>query len=143
VRLIQSSLHEGLRKILEPLLGELISSRLLPEFGDPIGDLVKRWARCEPKALKEVERLLASAGLTMDAVMAQTLALKLDKVERIDRLIASAEARRNNCLHEIARHRETFGATLRLAAQEAEDAKFVEVRGEEFFELHGGAQFFP
>jgi hypothetical protein len=142
VSLIQSSLHEGLGKILEPLLEPLLGE-LSEDFGDPVGNLVKRWARCEPKALKEVERLLASAGLTMDDVMAQTLALKLDEVERIDRLIASAEARRNNCLHELARHRETLGATLRLAVQEAEDAKFVEVRGKEFFELHGGAQFHP
>jgi hypothetical protein len=130
--LLQSSLHEGLRKILEPLMSELTSSMVFPEMGpeedgDPVGDLAKRWARRQPKALKQVERVLASAALTMEAVTAQTFALKLDEVERIDRLLSSSEARRNNSLREIDRHRETLSTKLRLAAQEAEEFEFVEV----------------
>jgi hypothetical protein len=41
----------------------------------------------------------------MDSVMAQTLALKFDQVERIDRIIMGAEARRNAVLREVDRHR--------------------------------------
>ena len=44
----------------------------------------------------------------MDDVMAQTLQLTLDTVERVDRMLANAEARRNNVLLEIDRHRATL-----------------------------------
>jgi hypothetical protein len=47
--------------------------------------------------------------------------------ERIDRMSASAEARRNNALREIDRHRETVGAGARKAIDEVEDVEFREV----------------
>jgi hypothetical protein len=74
-----------------------------------------------------VDAILAKAGLTMDAMMAQTLARNIDGVERIDRLVASAEARRNVALREIDRHRAALGAALRQAADEAPDAEFKEI----------------
>jgi hypothetical protein len=89
--------------------------------------LSEQWARREQKALRAVNKLLEAAGLTMDAVMAQTLALKLDSVERLDRMLASAQARREAALREIDRHRQTLAASLRRAAVEVEDAEFVEV----------------
>jgi len=70
--------------------------------------------------------LLASADLTMDAVMAETLALELDKVERIDRMIMSAEARRNAVLREVDRHRASVAQALRQTPN-VEDAQVKEV----------------
>jgi hypothetical protein len=61
--------------------------------------------RRDSNAIEEVDKLLASAGLSMDAVMAQTLAIKLDQVERIDWMTMRAEARRNTVLREVDRHR--------------------------------------
>jgi hypothetical protein len=46
----------------------------------------------------------------MDAVMAQALSLKLDDIERIDRMIATAEGRRNAILREVDRHRTSMEA---------------------------------
>jgi hypothetical protein len=66
-------------------------------------ELAKAWAARDQNAIKRVDKLLASAGLTMDAVMAQTLSISLDDVERIDRMIATAEVRRNAILHEVDR----------------------------------------
>src|SRR3954452_651977 len=40
--------------------------------------LVEPWYARDPEALKNVDELLATAGLSMDAVMAQTLAKKLE-----------------------------------------------------------------
>ena len=84
--------HKGLRQILEPLM----------DWADA-RDLTEAWAARECAAIKRVDKLLASAGLTMDAVMAQTLSISLDDVERIDRMIATAEVRRNAILHEVDR----------------------------------------
>jgi hypothetical protein len=58
--------------------------------------------------------------------MAQALALKIDEVERIDRVVAGAEARLNVALREIYRHRATLAA-LRQAVDEALDAEFKEI----------------
>ena len=40
--------------------------------------------------------MLKKAGLTMDDVMAEAFAKEIDSFERFDRMLASAEARRNN-----------------------------------------------
>ena len=105
--------HKGLREILEPLIGWTDAR-----------NLAEAWAARERSAIKQADELLASAGLTMDAVMAQSLSLKLNDIERIDRMIAAAEMRRNAILREIDRHRTTWGQELRRAAQQAEEAGF-------------------
>jgi hypothetical protein len=66
----------------------------------------------------------STASRAAEARHAHALVLQLDHVERIDRLIASAEARRNGVLREIERHRATLGAELRRVVGEAEDAEF-------------------
>jgi hypothetical protein len=109
VGLMTASAHEGMQKVLWGLDA--------PDFTG----LAKRWAAREEDAVAEVEALLASAGLTMDAVMAQTLRVRIDEIERIDRMIMAAETRRNAALHELARHRAHFAAILRRAAQDVEN----------------------
>jgi hypothetical protein len=101
--------HEGLTKILRPLIGWTDAH-----------NLAEAWAARERSAIKQVDKLLASAGLTMDAVMAQALSLKLDHIERIDRMIATAEGRRNAILREVDRHRTAWGQNLRQAVQQIE-----------------------
>jgi hypothetical protein len=56
-----------------------------------------------------------------------TFESKIDVVERIDRTLASAEARRGNALREIDRHREAAGAATRKAIGEVEDVEFRDV----------------
>ena len=80
----------------------------------------------DEEASAEVERLLGRAGLTIDAVMAQTLAARIDDVERIDRMVTIAEARRDAVLREIRSRRAAFGQALRRAGQ-AIDAEFEDV----------------
>ena len=113
--LITAKAHNGLEQILQPLSDW--------ETADALSEA---WARRDPKAIKEVDAMLASADLTMDAVMAETLALELDRVERIDRMIMSAEARRNAVLREVDRHRASVVQALRRAVN-VEDAQFEEV----------------
>ena len=87
-------------------------------------DLAKAWGTRDKAAVKEVDKLLAAAGMSIDAIMAQTLSINLDDIERIDRMIATAEARRNLIIREIERHRATWAQDLRQAAQQAEDVEF-------------------
>ena len=89
--------------------------------------LSQNWAAGDANAREEVGAILAKAGLTLDEVTAKTLEIKIDVFERVDRILASAEARRNNALREIDRHREAAGAATRRAIDEVEDAEFRDV----------------
>jgi len=104
--------HVALENILEPLIGWTDAH-----------DLAKAWAARERSAIEQVDKLLVSAGLTMDAVMAQALSLKLGDIERIDRMIATAEGRRNAILREVDRHRTAWGQNLRQAVHQIEAAE--------------------
>jgi hypothetical protein len=89
--------------------------------------LAENWAAGDESARKKVDAILAQSGLTLDEVTAKTLEIKIDVFERIDRMLASAEARRNNALREIDRHREAAGAATRRAIDEVEDVEFRDV----------------
>jgi hypothetical protein len=59
--------------------------------------------------------------------MAQTLSLKINDIERIDRMVMAAEARRDATLREIERHRATLGQALRRETEQVEEGEFEEV----------------
>jgi hypothetical protein len=103
-----------------------VENILVPFVQDPRErlKLARAWGAREKRAIKQVDKLLASAGVTIEAVMAETLSINLNYIERIDQMIATAEARRNAILREVERHRATWGQDLRRAAQQAEDAEF-------------------
>ena len=86
--------------------------------------MAKGWMARKEYGLKAVEDLFASSGATMEMVTARTLVARLDEFERIERLMASAEARRDSALHEIERHRSSLGPLLRKATEEVIDAEF-------------------
>jgi hypothetical protein len=94
------------------------------------------WARGIVSVRRGFAGMLKKAGLTMDDVMAEAFAKEIDSFERFDRMLASAEARRNNALREIDRHRSALGAAVRQVVDEVEDAEF---RNVETGELIGAA----
>ena len=61
----------------------------------------------------------------MDAVNAQTLAGNIDGMDRVERMLAALEARRNAILREIDRRRESFARPLPRSSQQVNDAEFV------------------
>jgi hypothetical protein len=91
-------------------------------------NLATDWAAGNSAAIERVNKLLALAGLTMDKVIAQTTASELDKIERFNRLIASAEGRRNALLREIEHHRAPFAQRLRAEIHKIENAEFETVK---------------
>ena len=84
-------------------------------------DLVLGYVRHEPDAVALVDEHLADAGTSMDTLVADALAGNLDDIERIDRLTAAAEGRRNAALREIDRRRVVLGELLRRSVQELEE----------------------
>jgi len=124
--IVRASQSEGVRQVLDNF-----------GYGASATELGRSWASGDKAAQKEVVRALNVAGLTIDDVTAKTLESKLDCFERLDRMLASAEARRNNALREIDRHRAALGAAVRQAIDEAEDVEFQDV---ETGEITAGAQ---
>jgi hypothetical protein len=95
----------------------------------------EEWASGKEKTRLEFGEMLKKAGLTIDDVMADAFAQLIDSFERFDRMLASAEARRNNALREIDRHRAALGAAVRQVIDDVEDAEFRDV---ETGEMGGG-----
>lgn len=117
--LLKAAAHQGMAQLIGPLLD-----------WNRTGETSRRWAIGHEEAAATVQATLAAAGMTMDSVMAQTLALKIYEIERIERMTMAAEARRNAVLREIERHRATFARTLRRSVEEVEqaEAKTIAVR---------------
>ena len=111
--LIKANEYQGLRETLAPLVGRSQAETL-----------AEGWAARKSDVIEEVNKTLTSAGLTNDTILAQTFSLKVNDIERIQNMIALAEARRNATLREIDRHRQTLGQKLRRAAQQIEDGEF-------------------
>jgi hypothetical protein len=108
--LMTANAYKGLKDVLVPLVG-----------WPKADDLSKAWAARKPEAIEAVTKLLASAGLTMDAVMAQTWAVMLNENASISHMIATAEARWAAMLREIDSHRETLGP--KLAVHQLEESQ--------------------
>ena len=92
-----------------------------------VEDFVQAYARREPHVVKQINKIFASTGQTMDDLIANAVADKagyssdpLTTMERIDHLITVAETRRNAILREIDRHRAVLGGALRQNLQEVE-----------------------
>jgi hypothetical protein len=111
--LIMVNAYKGLAETLVPLVG-----RLRAEI------LAGGWAAHKSDVVEEVNKILTSAGLTTDSILAQTFSVKLDDIERIEHLIALAETRRNAAFREIDRRRQTLGQKQRRAAQQLADDQF-------------------
>jgi hypothetical protein len=111
--LMKANAYKGLSETLAPLVGRSQAETL-----------AEGWAARKSDVVEEVHKTLTSAGLTTDSILAQTLSLKVNDIERIEHMVALAEARRNDTLREIDRHRQTLGQKLRRAAQRLEDGQF-------------------
>lgn len=69
---------------------------------------------------------MASASLSPDTIMSETLTVKLEQIERIDRLASIEENRFAATLRELDRH-QSVRAEIRRAAAMIEDAEFEDI----------------
>jgi hypothetical protein len=103
-----------------------IAQNLRPLVGwDQANGLARSWGARKPGADAAVEEQLVRAGTGLEGVVAEGLCIEIGNIERIDRMIMAAEARRNAALREIDRHRTSLGPRLRQAVLEAEAQEVV------------------
>jgi hypothetical protein len=96
-------------------------------FNGSVYDFAAKWMSGDAKTRERFAEILKKADLGMEDVIAAALSSEIDAFERIDRMLASAEARRNTALREIDRHREAMGTAMRRSIDEAEDVEFRDV----------------
>jgi hypothetical protein len=89
--------------------------------------LAEQWAAHKPKAIEEVNKQLSSKGLTLENVAALAFSARIENFERIDRMITSAEVRRNAALRELERHRDTLARALRQTSDNFAEADYEDV----------------
>jgi hypothetical protein len=106
--LMACAAHRGVATLLRPLIEE----------DDERALLARGWVARRDGAVEKVESLLAAAGFGPDHVAAATFSSTIYDMERIDRMMAAAERRRNSALFHIEHHRERFGRELRRALDE-------------------------
>lgn len=121
VRLIAEAMLSELGSMLSRIINPASS---LTGPGPYVENLVAKWAKRNPTAIKKVDKLFAQGGKTLQDVQASAVAKILENIERLDQLAALAECRRNAALREIARHRESFAEKLREKIEAVEDAEF-------------------
>jgi len=105
-------------------VNEIMDRLLNRAQADRAEELAQNYMRGKGDATTIVDKLLSAASQSLDRLLADALVKQLDHIERIDRLAAVAESRRNTSLREIDRRRAVLGETLRRKVQEIEDAEF-------------------
>jgi hypothetical protein len=136
-RMMSKLIREAIAEILPSILSPITKADAHSEW---MKALIKGWAPNRPSAIRRVEKYLASANVSFDVVNAHAFLSEIDNVERLDRLITIAEARRNAAIREIDRHRSAFAQTLRETLQHVEDAQFEEVEATAIARNNGSSE---
>jgi hypothetical protein len=117
--LVAATAQEALREILLPLVGDAQASTL-----------AAAWTIRKSDVGPEIDQVLAAAGLTIDAAVAQALSHKIDAVERIDHMARVAEAGRNATVREIERHRAVSGLRRAVEGVDQTQLRVIESTGD-------------
>lgn len=115
-RLFTAAMSDGIRHQLEPHMGFREAS-----------ELASQWAVRDEEAMKGVDKQLREVRGSLETAAVSTMIKNIDTVERMDRMMMSAEARRNAALREMERHRSNLAAALRRASDEVVEAEFEDV----------------
>ena len=122
--IINLALRGALKKVVAQL------SREPGELGRGVDDRAEELAHqwfSDPDIKKQIAGLLGEFGLDETAIEAEAFRKSADDLERIDRLMASAEARRDKALVCIAQYRGDFGAMLRESSDRLVDNKVLKL----------------
>ena len=110
--IINSAFCAALERLLVQALREPGSLTYNLHANDEAGRLAREWFS-DPGAKKQVSELLKNFQLDELAIEAEAIRSSAEDLERLDRLLASLESRRNKVLRCIADYRGGFARQLR------------------------------
>lgn len=82
--------------------------------------LADGYARKEPGAIAKIEEHFTKAGYDWGQIAAEAFATRMSEHQKLNQLLAKAEARRNQTLKAFERHRAGLGPQLRAVAEQFE-----------------------
>jgi len=92
-------------------------------------ELIMNWARQDPAAIEEVNRMLTSLGQTMDNVVTTAFKDQLEYIAQVEKLIGHYDQRRDNAIKELEKRRDTLARRAYIFSQTFSDADFTEDNG--------------
>ncbi len=121
-----------LRRLKAKRLNYLVNKHIVDDVkyyfdADDRDEVAHDWYRRESVTVTSVHEVLEQKGLDEETIAAIMLFNNKDSFEKIDRLIAGLEGRRNMMLREIDRHRDALARRLRETSRDITDAEFEEV----------------
>jgi len=117
-RLKAEMLRQAGQDALEALLRTIPGSGVIDGVQYNLSNLAACYTAGLDEAVMAVEGHLRQQGLDADTLMARALATRLEELERIERLIAGTEARRNRVLGELERRRDARARQVRRVADD-------------------------
>jgi hypothetical protein len=108
--IVNLAFRDALKELITQLLLE--PGQYTHQLGDQPEELARDWF-ADPNVKKQIADLLQKFDLGESAIEAEAIRKSADDLERIDRLMASAEVRRDKALVCVAQYRGDFGALLR------------------------------
>jgi hypothetical protein len=120
--IINTALFAALRGILEQL--QIRPATPAPSRREQVEALGRGWFDNE-KAKTQVATLLRKFGLDESAIEGEAFRLCAEDIERLDRTLTFAEARRDRALRCIADYRQAFSRRLQQAASRILDSEEV------------------
>jgi hypothetical protein len=79
--------------------------------------LAERYLSNDKAAVERVDRLMEEQGVSSDAVLAEAISMNIDEIDRLKRMILTADSFRSDLLDELDRHRVSsvrrFSASMR------------------------------
>jgi hypothetical protein len=109
------ALTNVLRPMMRPAVPVDLFVSIMDQPPDQAAELAHDWFNSE-KSRDRVSRLLNKADLDMPVVEAEAVRLNLANVEKLDRLLAAAEDRRDKAFRSIAWYRKSFAKKLRQSS---------------------------
>lgn len=117
-------IHSNRQKAVQDLL-----ESHSPGFNPTITATAEAWAKGNKKSVKHVDEFLKSHGLDDGAIVANALQLCIQNFERLDKLIASYDFRRDKAIRELEQRRELLSRRARELAENVQDAEYVDLSG--------------
>jgi hypothetical protein len=124
-------LYAGISEAVRP--GDILEAIWSCEIADLTWEIL-RLRRMKAKLIdaSAIKRFYHGPGEQfVERFDAQTLSQDLDHIEQIEHMTAVAEARRNNALREIERHRATFSDVPGRNVQQIEEGQIVDAESVE------------
>jgi hypothetical protein len=91
-------------------------------------ELARRWVAGDQGAKNKMRKIFATAGRDIEEVVADVTATAamntMEDVEWIDRMIMTAESRRNAVVREVDRHRAMLGLQFRRTSEQIHGAEY-------------------